>query len=78
MEELYNQRTLYLGKFINSTIERRLLILMKQIQISVAYCIEVTKMKFIKRECYLNRLINVIGTSDIKVITGTRGSEKFK
>ena len=35
-------------------------------------------MKLIEREFYLNKLINVIGTIDIKIITGVRRSGKSK
>ena len=34
-------------------------------------------MKLIERDSYLKKLINVIGTSDIKVITGIRRARKI-
>ena len=35
-------------------------------------------MKLIERSFYLNKLINVVGTTDIKVITGGRRCGKSK
>jgi len=40
--------------------------------------LEMKKMKLIEREKYLNTMINVIGTPDIKIITGVRRSGKSK
>ncbi len=39
------------------------------------YIFEVKIMKLIEREKYVNNLINVIGTLDIKVVTGIRRSQ---